>query len=330
MDTRDLSKVDLNLLISLHVLLEEQSVSRAAQRLFITQPAMSKTLTRLRTLFGDELFTRCSHGMQPTPRAVELAGGLNDILGDISQLLVGPSFDPHSFHGEVTLALSEYIGVALLPRLTRRLYTQAPRLNLRVITRLENQLEALAQGNLDFVFHVRQAHYGADYRVETVGGGPLAILVRENHPLVATAATWERLMRFPLVKLYASTQEQIELQQHAAPRIPIGHHPLATLEISHLLTALEVLRHTDYFMPAPAFLLQQGDATAGIVGLPMPAGGDLDIQYALVAHKRAANSPLHTWLGEQLLHAIRELRIPLQHKRRQRIAATPEHTARLP
>lgn len=322
MDTREFNKIDLNLLISLQVLLEEKSVSRAAQRLFITQPAMSKTLTRLRTLFADELFTRCSHGMQPTPRAIELSGGLNDILGDISHLLAGPRFDPHAFHGEVTLALSEYIGVALLPRLTEQLNAQAPRLNLRVITRIENQLEALAQGHLDFVFHVKQAHYGTEYRVENVGGGPLAILVRENHPLAAGEVTWERLMQFPLIKLYASNQEQVEIQQNAASRMPIGNHPLGTLEISHLLTALEVLRQTNYFMPGPAFLLQQEDATAGIVGLPLPRGGGLDIQYALVAHKRASNSPLHNWLWDQITRTIRELRTPLQRKMRQRIAAT--------
>ena len=93
MDTREFNKIDLNLLISLQVLLEERSVSRAAQRLFITQPAMSKTLTRLRALFGDELFTRSSHGMQPTPRAIELSSGLNHILGDISHLLAGLNED---------------------------------------------------------------------------------------------------------------------------------------------------------------------------------------------------------------------------------------------
>jgi DNA-binding transcriptional LysR family regulator len=328
MDTREFNKIDLNLLISLQVLLEEKSVSRAAQRLFITQPAMSKTLTRLRALFADELFTRSSHGMQPTPRAIELSSGLSGILGDISHLIAGPSFDPQSFNGEITLALSEYIGVALLPRLTEQLHSQAPRLNIRVITRIENQLEALALGNLDFVFHVKQANYSAEFRVETVGGGPLAILVRQNHPLTSEEITWQRLAHYPLIKLYASNQDQVEIQQNAARRMPIGNHALGTLEISHLLTALEVLRQTDYFMPAPGFLLQQEDATAGIVGLQMPLGGGLNIQYALVAHKRASNSPLHNWLWDQITRTIRELRTPLQRKMRQRITATgtqPQH-----
>jgi DNA-binding transcriptional LysR family regulator len=321
MDTKELSKIDLNLLISLQVLLEERNVSRAAERLYITQPAMSKTLTRLRVLFADALFTRTGHGMQPTPRAVELASGLKDILGNISHLLTGPRFDPRSFNGEIVLALSEYIGVALLPRLLGHLYAQAPRLRIRVITRIENQLQELAVGNLDFVIHVKQARYSAEYRVENLGSSPLAILIRETHALALGEINWERLAQFPLIRLYASSQEQLEIQQHAAARLPITEHPLGTLEISHLLTALEVLRQTDYFMPAPAFLLQQEDATAGIIGLPLPAAADFSVNYALVAHQRTCNSPLHNWLWEQITCNIRELRTPVQRKLRQRITA---------
>src|SRR5210317_1352524 len=103
MDTKELAKIDLNLLISLQVLLEEKNVSRAAERLFITQPAMSKTLSRLRSVFDDPLFTRTSHGMQPTPRAIELALGLPDILGGISQLVSGSYFDPARAEDEVTI-----------------------------------------------------------------------------------------------------------------------------------------------------------------------------------------------------------------------------------
>src|SRR5512139_1608124 len=109
MNTREFHKIDLNLLIALQVLLEERNVSRAAERLFITQPAMSRTLSRLRTLFADELFTRSSHGMQPTPRAMELANGLDSIVGDIVQLLARNKFDPGAVTGEISLALSEHI-----------------------------------------------------------------------------------------------------------------------------------------------------------------------------------------------------------------------------
>lgn len=321
MDTREFNKVDLNLLISLQVLFEERSVSRAAERLFITQPAMSKTLARLRALFNDALFTRSSHGMQPTPRALELASGLSEIIGDISQLLSGPGFDPRSASGEVTIALSEHVGLALLPRLLAELSGLAPLLSTRVITRIENQLEALALGNLDFAIQIEQAHYSTDFRVERLGGSPLAILVRQNHPLTARELTQERLSQFPLIRLYASNQEQFEFQQNTGITLNISDHPLATLEISHLLTALELLRQSDYFMPAPAYILQQEGVTTGITGLPLPREAELNIHHALVTHKRTSNSPLHNWLWELITCTIRELRPTPQHKLRQRITA---------
>ncbi len=321
MDTREFSKVDLNLLISLQVLMEEKSVSRAAERLFITQPAMSKALTRLRTLFDDELFTRSGHGMQPTPRALELSAGLSAIIGDISHLLSGSDFDPGTTEEEVTIALSEHAGFRLLPSLIARLSERAPRLNIHIITRIENQLEALARGTLDFAIQIMQSEYSNDYRVENLGASPLAILVREDHPLAGADISWNRLSRFPLIKLYASTQERLEFQQAEGISLPTPEHRSATLEISHLLTALEVLRQSNYFMPAPAYLLQQERATAGITGLPLPRGTDLNIQYALVSHRRTANSALHNWLWDLITCTIRELRPTPHRKLRQRVTA---------
>jgi DNA-binding transcriptional LysR family regulator len=321
MDTREFSKVDLNLLIALQVLMEEKNVSRAAQRLFITQPAMSKTLSRLRVLFDDALFTRSSRGMQATPRAMQIADELGNIIGDISALLTGPGFDPRDAAGEISIALSEHVGLALLPRLLAHLSETSPKLKIRVITRIENQLEALARGDLDFAIHVRQAHYSADYTLHDLGVSPLTILVRDDHALVNDTISWDRLMQFPMIKLYASSQEQLQVQQGAGTAMPDIDHPLATLEISHLLTALELLRQSDYFMPAPAYLLQQAGATAGVTGLPMPPESNLNIHYALVRHKRTLSSPLHNWLWEQITGTIAEMRTPFQRKLRQRIAA---------
>ncbi len=320
MDTRELAKIDLNLLISLQVLLEEENVSRAAERLFITQPAMSKTLSRLRQLFDDPLFTRSSHGMQPTPRAQELGVKLAGILGGISQLVTGTRFTPETFTGEVTLAMSEYIGLALLPNLVQKLQAQAPHLSIRVITRVENQLEQLALGNLDFAIHIKQAHYGSEFRVDNLGSSPPAILVRESHPLSQGEITWQRLTEYPVIQLYISDRGQLEVQQTAdvfARKQP----EQGSLEISHLMTALEVLRSTDYFMPGPAYILQNEEAGKGIIALPVPQGEDFTVNYVLVGHNRTANSALHIWLWEQITCTIRDLRTPQPRKLRQRIAA---------
>jgi DNA-binding transcriptional LysR family regulator len=321
METNDLAKIDLNLLISLQVMIQEQNVSRAAERLHITQPAMSKTLSRLRLLFDDPLFTRSSHGMRPTPRAEELAEELGGVLAGIQQLVAGSRFDPLTFVGEVSLALSEYIGLALLPDLVASLETLAPQLSVRVISRAENQLEQLALGKLDFAIHAEHNQYGPDYRVEKLGSSSTTLFARANHPLTRGALSPERIASYPLIRLYVPDLEQLEIQRGSALNELLLKSTRGSLEISHLLTALEVLRSTDHIMPAPAYILQNEGATRGICALPALANGTAVTNYALVAHKRTAHSPLHNWLWNQITCTIRDLRTPLSRKIRQRVAA---------
>jgi DNA-binding transcriptional LysR family regulator len=104
MPTSVLSRVDLNLLVSLAILLEERSVTRAAERLFITQPAMSKTLQRLRDLFDDELFIRSGRELVPTPRALEMQELLPELLGELEGIVKPREFDPASDSGVIYLA----------------------------------------------------------------------------------------------------------------------------------------------------------------------------------------------------------------------------------
>jgi DNA-binding transcriptional LysR family regulator len=307
MDTKELAKIDLNLLISLQVLLDERHVSRAAQRLHITQPAMSKTLSRLRQVFNDPLFLRASHGMQPTPRALALAENLGTILSNINQLVAPQEFDPYAYTGEITLALSEYVGVVLLPPLIRRLHEAAPRLTIRTITRVENQLEQLSAGNLDFTIHIAQSHYGEDFRVQHVTSNPTVILARDSHPLCQGAISWERLANYPYIRLYISDLDQIESFRTSEAFDKAVNPEQGYLETSHLLTSLEVLRNTDYFMSGPAYIMRNTTVTRDITALPLPAGEDYVLDYNLVAHRRTDSSPVHQWFWNQIVDTLADL-----------------------
>ncbi|MFK8048189.1 MAG: LysR family transcriptional regulator [Halioglobus sp.] len=308
MATKLLAKIDLNLLISLQVLLEERNVSRAADRLYITQPAMSKTLSRLRQVFGDPLFIRGSHGIQPTPRAQELAANLGSILTNINHLVAPATFDPASFNGEITLALSEYIGVALLPPLIQKLHKIAPSLTIKTLTRVENQLEQLSKGTLDFAIQIEQTLYSDDFRVERVASNPPAILVRDAHPLNKGKITWKRLADYPVIRLYISDLEQIEIVRTSDTFNRVRNQNQSCLETSHLLTSLEVLRTTDYFMPGPASLLQNTTVAEHLVALPLPAGGEYTMDYTLVSHRRTEGSAVHQWFWTQILDTLATLR----------------------
>ncbi len=123
----DLRRIDLNLLLVLHVLLEEGSVTRAAERLYLGQPAVSGSLARLREAFSDPLFVRTPKGMQPTPRAVALGEQVRPFLRLLHAELQGPpSFDPATSDRIFHLGMSDALEAALMPALLQRLLTAAP------------------------------------------------------------------------------------------------------------------------------------------------------------------------------------------------------------
>lgn len=128
----DIRRVDLNLLLVLHVLLEEGNVTRTAERLYLGQPAISGALSRLREAFGDPLFVRTPKGMRPTPRAVELGERFRPFLQMLHRELQGPpSFEPATSERIFHLGMSDALEMTLMPELLRRLSREAP--GVRVI-----------------------------------------------------------------------------------------------------------------------------------------------------------------------------------------------------
>lgn len=128
----DIKRMDLNLLLVLHVLLEEGNVTRTAERLYLGQPAISGALSRLRESFGDPLFIRTPKGMRPTARAVELGERFRPFLQELHRELQGPpSFDPATSERLFHVGMSDALEVTLMPALLRCLSREAP--GVRVI-----------------------------------------------------------------------------------------------------------------------------------------------------------------------------------------------------
>ncbi|MEV0593136.1 LysR family transcriptional regulator [Nonomuraea cavernae] len=129
-----LASVNLNLLVPLLALLEERSVTRAAQRVGLSQPAMSHALTRMRRLLGDDLVVRQGAGVTLTPRAQELIAPLRSALQQTARIVNFPSFDPAADQRVITIAMTNNTAFVLGPRLARLLAEQAPRATLRIRT----------------------------------------------------------------------------------------------------------------------------------------------------------------------------------------------------
>lgn len=129
----DFHGIDLNLLVAFDALMRERNVTRAATQVGVSQPAMSAALSRLRKLFGDQLFLRSAQGLLPTPLARDLAEPLSQALGQIEATLIRkPEFAPREASLTFNLGLSDYPAFVVLPPLLQALEKQAPGVSLSV------------------------------------------------------------------------------------------------------------------------------------------------------------------------------------------------------
>lgn len=146
----DLRRIDLNLLVILDALLGEQHVTRAAERLHLSQPAVSHALARLRDLLGDPLLVRAGSGLVPTARALELAAPLAETLAQVQSLLAPNTFAPASARRTFRLAMSDYGAAIILPGLIRTLRAEAPGIDLQIShASREGMVEGLLNGDID-------------------------------------------------------------------------------------------------------------------------------------------------------------------------------------
>lgn len=149
----NLARVDLNLLVYLDVLLRECSVTRAAEQLNITQPAMSNGLRRLRDLFNDPLLIRTSEGMRPTARALELQPQLREVLGKLEVVVQPIDFEPLHSEQLFRIMASDYAESTLIPRLLESVRSIAPGIALDILTPSDVTFQDLEKGKIDMAIN---------------------------------------------------------------------------------------------------------------------------------------------------------------------------------
>jgi DNA-binding transcriptional LysR family regulator len=192
-----LQDLDLNLLRTLDVLLEERQVSRTALRLGVTQPAISHALGRLRRHFGDPLLIRNGQEMILTPRAAEIAGPLRQILAGIRQLSGPARFEPGRAKGRLRIACTDYALAIVMPHVLAGLALEAPGLSIAYSHISESMFEMLESGFLDLCL-TGQASC-RELQVEVLFRERFVLAARADHPLVGAPMTVEGFVAYPHV-----------------------------------------------------------------------------------------------------------------------------------
>lgn len=291
--------LDLNLLVALDVLLEEQNITRAAERLHMTQSATSGVLGRLRNFFEDELLVQVGRKMQPTPYALELAKPVREVLLTIRSSITNKQvFDPASSKRHFRLMTSDYLISVLFSQVIQKIHEQAPNITFDIIAPSDGDL--LIRGELDLMIVPER------YIIE---GHPSQLLFEEEHvcviwqgnKLVDEQLSLEQYMQMGHISVGFGRSRHLSIEDwfmsqygfnrrlevithdfNTLPQLVIGTQRIATMHrrLAHLYAQYLPLR----ILPTP---------------VKIPA-----MREFMLWHRSMDGDPMHRWLRERIQEFI--------------------------
>jgi DNA-binding transcriptional LysR family regulator len=289
--------VDPRLLAVFEAVMAERSVSRAARRIGMSQPAVSSAIARLRDLLKDDLFLRVAGGVRPTPRALELAAPVHAILTQLSTVFAPPVFHPRDADRVFTLATSDHCAILLMPALLQLLQAQAPLLRLRMRPKSDAlSVSQLESGEVDLVLGVVQTALPPQMRQVTLFREAYLCAMRAGRMPARARLDFDGYMAAEhLVVTHAGEPSQL-LDQALLRK---GHERRITMTINHALLAPFMLERSDLVLTSYRQLLVSLPAFAGLRLAPLPfRAPPLDVK--LLWHNAFSNHPAHQWLRRQI------------------------------
>jgi len=282
------------------MLLREQNVSRAADRLALSQPAVSNSLSRLRLLFGDPLLVRIGRHMQPTPRALALEGPIRSALQQIEQTLnVAESFNPRLSHQQIRIALTDFVEQLCMPPLLMRLQELAPNLRIDVVHLTPSlPVEALDKGELDLVLG-RFDEMPARFTRQHWHRETLQVAVRKGHPQVNDALELDTFLQLRHLWVHGG-QTRGMVDQWLAEQDLVRQIVYTT---PNYLQAAHLVACSDLCVVLPCQLARQFATLLPLQLFDLPfALGEFHLELVYLAQRQ--HDPALAWLIEQIL-AIR-------------------------
>jgi DNA-binding transcriptional LysR family regulator len=285
----------------------ERHVTRAAEKLHLSQPAVSNALSRLRTALGDELFLRKPGGVEPTALALSLAGPVGEVLDRLRQTLsVRAPFEPATADRVFPVAFSEYAESVLAPPLLALMQKEAPNalLAIRHADRT-NALDLLDAEEAELAIGVLPEPPALYTRLRLLPEGFLT-LMRKGHPLAEGELTIPRFASFPHLLHSPNGSRDGALD---GPLREAGHPRRLGAVVAHLGAVPEILARTDMVMTLSSRLALRLAAVHGLVVRPVP----LQFRHtrlSLIFHRRFEADAGHAWLRRTVLAVAREVGAP--------------------
>jgi DNA-binding transcriptional LysR family regulator len=297
-----LRNVDLNLLHSLRALLEERHVTRAAKRSFLSQPAMSRALDRLRETFGDPLLVRTGRVYERTVRGERVLRELESLMRRLETMVEGEEFSPARSQERFRVAMTDHGSTILLPVLLQRIRKAAPDSRLEVSAWRTQAYEDVAAGRIDVALSAEAVPATLEY--ELIFNLDFVCLVGSAQPVRTRRFTLKQYLQLPhaLVETLDGQQTMVD-----RPLGQLGVKRRVALRIPFFIPAIFAIARTDLILTVPRKLAKIAAKIAG-VRVVEPPREIKAFPYFMAWHPRLSEEPAHAWFREQLRIVARGIR----------------------
>ncbi|WP_394150685.1 LysR family transcriptional regulator [Vibrio maritimus] len=254
-----LEELDLNLLKLLRVVVETRNTSQASKILGISQTSVSRGMAKLRETFGDQLFIRKAHGVEPSELAEKLAEAAENMLKPFSEVLEAyQTFDPVEFEGNVSIAVEHSLLETFGPGLYRALSQALPNALIRLVYWKEDSLHHMFDRQLDYVIHYTLLPLPQDIYVHHLSEIAVSLVARKDHPVLSKSTQWEDIHHLPLVKLVA---EAMKSKHDPFDELYVnkGYDPKICLVTHSVPIVVEKLLNSDAIKFSSSYLLSHSD-----------------------------------------------------------------------
>ncbi|MFZ6692426.1 LysR family transcriptional regulator [Undibacterium sp. SXout20W] len=309
--------LDLNLLRVFDAVMIEQNLTRAADKLAMTQPAVSNALKRLRHSLDDELLIRTAYGVKPTPRAEVLWPTIREALAKLESAMAPGIFDVSKAQMTFRMAMADATAALWMPTLVRSIQNEAPGINVRMVPLTTREPRPmLLRGDIDiavgfFPGVVAQLSGGqtagnSAIRHERLYSGHYVCVMRQGHPLANS--------KLSLDDYCAANHLLVSFSGRAHGLIDevltkMGRERRILLTINQFFTAGRVVAHSDLLTVLPRHLISATGMTEALVWKELPFDTP-EVHVDMLWHERDSRNPAHLWLRDNLMNMTHSNLVP--------------------
>lgn len=297
-----LRQADLNLLVVFTALAEERNVTRAASRLLLSQPAVSRALQRLRYTFHDDLLIRTSNGYEPTPKGQRLLQELETALPRLDRLMAGVDFDPAREDAEFRIAATDHAAHVLVPPLYQSVLSKPAQVTFDFLPLHGGQYEALEKGRLDLVLNADDGTAPAHLSKEVIFEADLVCVVSRKSKLTRAITLKQYLAADHVGVDIIGGVQTIPEERLAA----IGEKRRCPLIVAYHTVAMRVAAASNLIATVPRRMavLESFNQAIRILEAPAALGS---FKYAMFWHQRMNTDAAHVWLRSTIRDLGRRL-----------------------